>query len=165
VGTSVSVQAGLVPSETAVRHVPGGHLLRPAPFAAAALIAFNDGYLKRHHPGTLSGKLSDVGLCFFFPLFVVAVVEWAAWLALDLPRARPFRLRAGLQHAGVALGALYFVGIKLFPAGARAHVALLTALFPGRHFRAVADWTDLVCLPLVGVAAWYLARRRRFTRA
>jgi hypothetical protein len=149
-----------VSSEATVRPVPGEHLLRPAPFAAAALIAFNDFYLKPQHPGVLSGKLSDVGLCFFFPLFVVAVLEWAAWLALDVPRARPFRVRAGLQHAGLLFGALYFVGIKLFPAGARAHVALLTALVPSWHFRAIADPTDLVCVPLVGLAAWYLAQSR-----
>jgi len=148
----------------AVRRVPGELLLRPAPLVAAAVIAFNDFCLKPRHPGVLSGKLSDIGLCFFFPVFLAAVLEWAAWLLVDLPRSRPLVVRSGLHHAGAAFGALYFVLIKLFPAGARAHVAWLTALVPGKHFRAIADPTDLLCLPIVGLAVWYLARERESSR-
>lgn len=145
-------------TEHAVRPVPGDILLHAAPLGAALLVAFNDFFLKPRHPGFVSGKLSDVGLCFFFPVFIAAVLEWADWLFVDLPRSRPFVRRRGLLRAGVVLGALYFIAIKLVPAAADAHAGALHALVPGRRFRAVADPTDLWCLPMVGLAWWYLAR-------
>lgn len=148
-------------TEHAVRPVPGDVLLHAAPLAAALLVAFNDFFLKLVHPGFLSGKLSDLGLCFLFPVFVSAVLEWGAWALVDLPRSRPFVRRRGLLRAGVLLGALYFVALKLLPAAAAWHVAALHALVPGRRFRAVADPTDLWCLPMVGLAWWYLARIAR----
>jgi hypothetical protein len=143
------------------RAVPGDILVHAAPFAAALLVAFNDFFLKPRHPGFVSGKLSDVGLCFLFPVFIAAVLEWADWLFVDLPRSRPFVRRRGLLRAGVVLGALYFIAIKLVPAAADAHVVALHALVPGRRFRAVADPTDLWCLPTVGLAWCYLARFAR----
>lgn len=138
-----------------VRRVPAEFLLRPEPLAAALLIAFNDFWLKPRHPGVLSGKLSDVGLCFLFPILVAAVLEWALRL---IAFRKPFAPRRGLYVTSAWLAAAYFALIKTFPAGSRFHVELLTALLPSHRFSATADWTDLVCLPLVVVAFRFLVR-------
>ena len=133
-------------------------MLRPEPLAAAALIAFNDFWLKQRHPGFLSGKLSDVGLCFFFPVLIAAVLEWA--LRLSSWR-KPFAPRHGVYVTSAWLGAAYFVFIKALPAGARLHVAILSAIFPSHRFVATPDPTDLLCLPLVLVAFRFLVRVSR----
>jgi hypothetical protein len=143
------------------RLVPGEFLLRPAPFGAALLLAANDFWLKVHAPGVLSGKLSDVALCFLLPLLIASAAEWALWLLVDRPRAAPFTARPAIGSASVALAALYFTSLKLFSAAAELHVALLSALFTGHRFAAVADASDLVCLPIFGLALRYLARETR----
>lgn len=140
------------------RLVPAEFLLRPAPLGAALLLAFNDFWLKIRHPGFVSGKLSDVALCFLFPLVIAAVAEWTAWLVFDLPRAAPFTQRPAIAKASVAVAAAYFTSLKLFVGAAKLHVALLSALFPARQFAAVADATDLVCLPIMALAWRFLAR-------
>ena len=140
------------------RPIPGEFLLRPEPLVAALLIAFNDFWLKPNHPGVVSGKLSDVGLCFLFPLIIAAVLEWA--LRLLTPR-QPFAPPGALHFVSFGLAAAYFVLIKALPAGARLHVGLLSALVPSHRFSAVADPTDLLCLPLMVVAYRFLWRARR----
>ncbi|HEU4578429.1 MAG TPA: hypothetical protein VFS67_09250 [Polyangiaceae bacterium] len=140
----------------AARHAPGDFLIRPAPLGSALLIAGNDFWLKVHAPGVLSGKLSDVGLCFFFPLLIASGAEWLAWLLLD--RGTRFTPRPAIARASVALAALYYTSLKLFDEIASLHVTLLSSLFPGHHFAAVADGTDLVCLPIFVLAFRYLAR-------
>jgi hypothetical protein len=138
------------------RRVPGEFLLRPEPAGAALVIAFNDFWLKSHHPGVLSGKLSDLGLCFLGPLVVAAVFEWVLRL---VTWRKPFAPLRTVYVASTLLTAAYFVLIKTLPAGARLHVEALSALFSSHHFAAVADPTDLVCLPLVAVAFRFLDRR------
>ena len=135
--------------------VPGDFLLRVEPMGAAALVVFNDFWLKPRHPGVLSGKLSDVGLSFLFPVLVAAVLEWALRLVTI---GRPFAPRRSVYVVSAWVAAGYFVLIKAFSAGARLHVELLSALVPRYRFSAVADPTDLVCLPLVLVAYRFLVR-------
>jgi len=144
--------------------VPGEFLLHPSALGAALLLAGNDFWLKVHAPGVLSGKLSDVALCFLFPLLIASAAEWTAWLLVDLPRARPFTPRPAIGHASIALALLYFTGIKLFSELAELHVALLSSLFAGHHFSAVADASDLICLPIFGLSFRYLARFCRDAR-
>ena len=103
----------------------------------------------------MSGKLSDVGLCFLFPVLIAAALEWALYLVTIRRRFTP---RPGLYAGSAWLAAAYFVLIKAFPAGARLHVEILSALVPSHRFVAVADPTDLVCLPLVAVAYRFLLR-------
>jgi hypothetical protein len=148
-------------SPTASAEVPGARLLRGWPVLSALVIAFNDFWLKPTHPGVVSGKLSDIGLCFFFPVFLATVLEWTTW-AHDALRHRAWQGAGRRSHAlACALAAAYFAMIKISPAGAELHVQALSALLPSRRFRAVADPTDLLCLPLVLVAYSYLARARR----
>jgi glutathione S-transferase len=54
------------------------------------------------------------------------------------------------------LAVAYFVLIKAFPAGAALHVDLLSTLVPSHRFVAMADPTDLACLPLAAVAYRFL---------
>lgn len=126
----------------------GGALLSPAALASLALVVWNDAWLKRHHAGLLSGKLSDVGLCVFLPIFVAAAIEWSAF-------ALGRRVRVNGLACGIAVA--YFVAIKVFAEATQLHVAWLSALVPWWHFRAVTDPTDLVALP----ATWLAWRTMR----
>jgi hypothetical protein len=135
-------------------------LLGAAPLGAALLVAFNDFWLKRHHPGIMSGKLSDVGLCFFFPLLVAAATEWVLWLVAALTKPQQALPQWTLYAASCWFSAAYFTAIKLFDGGAKLHVELLSALLPAHRFRAVADPTDLLCLPIVWLAYRYLVEAR-----
>jgi hypothetical protein len=142
---------------------PGAALLSWTALASALLILINDYWLKRQHPGVLSGKLSDVGLCLFLPLFVCAAFEWSAvaWGALSGQRSfsASGRGRLVLHVAACAVATAYFVAVKVWPVATAAHVAWLSALFPSRSFAAVTDPSDLVCLPFV-VVAWRTMRAR-----
>ena len=64
-----------VPGRSRRQPVPGELLLHPVALIAIAVVIFNDRYLKLHHPGIISGKLSDVGGLIYFPLFVVSLIE------------------------------------------------------------------------------------------
>lgn len=130
------------------RH-PGAALASPAAIASAALIVANDLWLKRHHPGLVSGKLSDLGLCVFLPLFLAAVIEWALHVV---------GRRVAVNALACVLAASYFAAVKLVPAATRAHVECLSLFVPRWHFRAVTDPTDLVCLPAITIAWWTMRR-------
>lgn len=131
---------------------PGAALLTPVAIASALLVAWNDLWLKRHAPGLVSGKLSDVGLCVFLPLFIAAALEWLGLLAGRRVRAR---------SSACAIAAAYFTLIKVWPVATHAHVAWLSVLVPSWHFRATTDPTDLLCLPAMVIAWWTLDARRR----
>ena len=127
-------------------------LLGPAALASAALVVGNDVWLKRAHPGLVSGKLSDVGLCILLPLVLLAALE-------EVPGRRARARTRHLVALAVALG--YFVLVKTVPAATHLHVAALGALVPGVRFRAVTDPTDLVCLPAAFVALRTMRARDR----
>jgi hypothetical protein len=144
---------------------PGRALLHPLAAAAGLLIAWNDFWLRPRHPGFWSGKLSDAGICVLLPLLLVALAEWGAFL---LSRLRGVAWRpAGLGvHVGACgITALYFAGMELSPAFARAHEAWLDAFVggvTGLDFRSgTPDPTDLLALPLMGLA---FVRMRRASR-
>jgi len=130
--------------------------LAPLPLCAVALMAVNDRWLKPAFHNALTGKLSDVAICFFLPLYVSAL------LAL-VTRWSP-RWRVGV---GAVFTAALFTVLKVSPAGAALFCQLLRpvgALLGFESFRAVVDPTDLIALPLVGAAVHYgLASQR--TRA
>ncbi|HVE78145.1 MAG TPA: hypothetical protein VNA89_04770 [Gemmatimonadaceae bacterium] len=113
-----------------------GLLTSPAFLAALGLLVLNDRYLKAHHSGWITGKLSDVAGLFAFALF---------WTAL-LPRGR--------RAVHVAVG----VGFALWktPAAAPA-IAAWNAVMPFAVGRVVdySDWLALLVLPL---SAWYARR-------
>lgn len=144
---------------------PGRALVHPRGLLAAAALAFNVFWLRRHHPGLISGKLSDFAINFLLPVFVAAACEWA----LALGRACRFTDRRTLSLRGVVvvcgLCASYFALLKTWPRFTDVHRTLLGFLdlpFGGhRRFRNLADPTDLVALVMVPLAGWHLARNAR----
>lgn len=142
------------------RAIPGRFLIHPAPAAAAAIIAINDFVIKPTWPGVLSGKLSDIGICFLFPLVIAAGVDWLAWL---VTRLTPLRLRwpAWVLPVGAcAIAAGYYAALELSPTWGELHQALIAALGGASNAPVTRDLTDLLCLPLVVLAGVFLRRQR-----
>jgi hypothetical protein len=121
------------------------------PLASVALFALNNAVLKRAWPGLVTGKLSDLMICFFLPLFVSALLE------------RVSRLGAATRIAGgVALTATVFIAVKTSPVASGVldrDIALLLAPFGIRTAPNHVDVTDLCALPMLA-AAWLYARRK-----
>ena len=139
----------------------GRALVHPWALLAAGALAFNVLWLRRRHPGLVSGKLSDVAINFLLPLFLAAVVEWLLLLGRSLGAQRwPATLgRRGI--VGVcAVSAVYFTLLKAWPGFTPVHRALLGVLAAPLgsvwKFRNIADPTDLVALGMVPLAGWHL---------
>jgi hypothetical protein len=131
-------------------------LVAPATLTALALLALNDGLLKRYWPGAISGKISDVAICFLLPLYLSALL---GFLAPRRPRGRLL--------AGSGLTVLAFTALELDPAVVTAFCRVNDALAPALGLRLgcrmTSDPTDLAALLLVPLA--YLYGRRRLAVA
>lgn len=125
-------------------------LFAPLPLAAVALLLVNDHLLKVRFHNAVTGKLSDVAICFSLPLFLSASLELIS----------PLSARARLLAGALATTAVFAL-LKLSPAVDRAYCQALDAAWSwaGLRFHAVADPTDLFCLPLVAMAVLYGRRR------
>jgi hypothetical protein len=145
--------------------VPGSILLHPVVLAATALYGFNDWWLKAHHPGWVSGKLSDVAGMVVLPATLVALAEVA--------RGRALGRRAAVIAAIVTV--IGFALVEVWPPAERAWCATWGAMqWPFRAIAAVAlggevpplqpvvawsDPTDLVTLPFALVLPLCVRRR------
>lgn len=131
-----------------------GEFFAPLPLAALALTVVNDRWLKPALHDGLTGKLSDVGVCLFMPLFVSEVLGLCFGLR---PRARLW--------AGALVTAVVYTLQEVVPPFIRLALAVLRTVGPWlgihRRFQLTSDWTDLFCLLLIPVAAMYGARRLR----
>lgn len=144
---------------------PGRPMVAIWPALALAALCFNVFYLRRKHPGIISGKLSDVAINFLLPIFLVAAAEWS----LALMRLLGARIEARVGLRGIVLACLssatYFTLLKVVPAFTEVHRGLLSMLdapFGGsRAFRNIADPTDLVALVCNPLAAIYLVKSLR----
>lgn len=120
------------------------------PLIAVALFALNNGVLKRAFPGFVTGKLSDLLICFFLPLFVSALLE------------RLSRLEVGPRvAAGIALTAAIFIAVKTSATASAVldrDIALVLQPFGIRTAPNRVDVTDLCALPMLALA-WLHARR------
>lgn len=134
-------------------------LVHPVALVALALWMVNDHYLKRCHPGALSGKLSDVACLIVVPLLAVAAIELvressnrAIWIAcitatglvmatINLSDAAAFVYRWGL-------------GVAHWPL----RVVLNRELVSVHPARLTMDPTDLLALPALLVPARLLRR-------
>jgi hypothetical protein len=138
-----------------VKHLPlMPEFLAPLPLAAVALMAVNDRWLKPAFHNTLTGKLSDVAICFFLPLYLSALLSLVTRWSLST------RTRVG---AGVT--ALLFTALNVSQPVANLFceaLRLVGAPLGLKYFQAVADPTDLLTLPWVGAALLY--SRSRATR-
>jgi len=134
-----------------------GEFFAPVPLAFVVLMVTNDRILKPRFHSALTGKLSDVAVCFFMPLFVSELLGLVAGLE---PR---LRLRAGAVFTGVLYAAL-----EVVPPVTRLALRLLGTVGPWvgivAPFRMTSDWTDLLCLlelPLtVAYGEWRLGVSR-----
>lgn len=127
----------------------------PLALAAVAVLAVNDHVLKARYHDAVTGKLSDIAVCFFLPLFLSAVA--------GLVCGAPGTLR--LTVAAVVTVALYAT-LELSPQADRAFCAVNDAVAPllglRRACRLTRDPTDLWALALVPASVWYgRARLRR----
>ncbi len=131
--------------------------IHPLPLVAVGLMAVNDHWLKHLFHNSVTGKLSDLAGCFFFPLYVSALLSvLTRWGLRD-------RLLAGL-----AVTVAIFAPIKCSNAASAIAAQILTAagapLGMG-PYRNVADPTDLIALVCaIGAVAWALRRARNDPR-
>ncbi len=129
-----------------------GEFLAPLPLTAVALMVVNDRFLKTRFHSALTGKLSDIAVCFFMPLFVSELLGLAFGLA---PRIR--------LTIGAVVTALLYTGLEVVPPVTAFALRWLTRVGPYvgvvRPFRMTSDWTDLFCLALIPLAVAYGLRR------
>jgi hypothetical protein len=138
-----------------VRSAPrSGEFFAPLPLLALALMVVNDMWLKATFHDAVTGKLSDIGVCFFMPLFVSELLG----IGFNL---RP-RLRLWI---GALVTAIVYTAQEIVPPFTRLALGVLRAVGPllgiHRRFQLTSDWTDLGCLLLVPLAYLYGARRLR----
>jgi len=132
--------------------VPGRALLHPVALSCLGLMVLNDQVLKWACRGVLTGKLSDVAGLVFFPLLLVSVWEWSAWLA-----GRPPHAPRAVVWGAVVFTASGFAAIQVSEVAAWAWtwgLGLLQAPIRGTWQPVVhtMDPTDLIALPAAGVA-------------
>jgi hypothetical protein len=112
----------------------------------------NDHLLKPAFHNGLTGKLSDIAICFFLPLYLSAL------LGLIWPRRWP---RARLI-VGAGLAAAIFTVLELSDTAGRWFLHALARVGPALGIGRVGltrDPWDLAALLLVPLAAWYGWRR------
>jgi hypothetical protein len=126
-------------------------LVHPVPLAAVGLLALNDHLLKGAGlvPAAITGKLSDFAGLFFFPLLLAGLARGAS-AAL---RGRDIEDRRSLAAVAAIATAAGFAAVKLLPA--------VNALVARTWGVMVMDPTDLIALPMVGLAAAWMLRDAR----
>jgi hypothetical protein len=129
-----------------------GEFFAPLPLAFVALLVVNDRWLKPALHSWLTGKLSDVAICFFLPLFVSELLGLVLGIS---PRRRLW--------AGALVTVAVFASLEVVPPVTRAAIHALDAITPyvGIHARSrmTSDWSDLLCLACVPCAVRYGKRR------
>lgn len=135
-----------------VRRLDLPEFFAPLPLASVALLALNDHVLKRAFGNAVTGKLSDVAVCFMLPLFV------SACLGVVTPLSLRVRLWTGAILTITAFTALEIHGPSA-AAFARFLPLVARPLGIDGAVRLTEDWTDLLCLPLSFAAVAYGLRR------
>lgn len=144
---------------------PGDVLLHPVGLAATALFAFNDWWLKAHHPGAWSGKLSDVAGMVVLPLTLLAAAELASGRVLGRRAAVACAAITVVGFAAVEMSPLaegawcWASGALQWPFRAAYAVATGAAAPALAPVRAWSDPTDLLVLPFAALALVPVNRR------
>jgi hypothetical protein len=129
-----------------------GEFFAPVPLALVALLLINDNFLKARWHSEVTGKLSDIAVCFFMPLFLS---ELLGIVFLMPPRTRLW--------VGAAAATVLYVGLEIVAPFTRFAIHILGCVGPyvgiRRGFVMTSDWTDLLCLPLIPLAVLYGRRR------
>ena len=142
-------------------------LVHPVTIASFVLLLVNDHWLKPHHSGWLSGKLSDVAFMVVAPLWL-----FAAWSRLTSwhpravsPRSQRRALWTCMLVIGLTLALMetttwgdwlyrYGLGALQFPFRGLAGWTLHAEWPAFTPVQATPDLTDLCCLPFLAVAHW-----------
>ncbi|HEX7744560.1 MAG TPA: hypothetical protein VF462_04780, partial [Micromonosporaceae bacterium] len=126
-----------------------GWLIHPVTLLGIVVLVVNDHVLKAHYSGLVTGKLSDLaGLVVAPPLLALALMP-------VVPRRSPVLA----ARAALVLTAACFAAVKASSAGAQVASAAWSVI--SGPSVVLADRTDLVTLPAVGLAAWAWTRARR----
>ena len=123
----------------------------PLPLGAVLLMVINDRVLKSRFHNAVTGKLSDLAICFFLPLFCSALfgIVWPSH-----PRARLI--------LGALLAAFVFTAQEIWTGFQVNFLALLRRVGDPLglgHFELTTDWSDLWALLMVPLAVGYGWRR------
>lgn len=156
------------------RPVAAEGLLHPVVLASVGVLVVNDHWAKAHHPGVLTGKLSDFAGLVFFPILLQA-----AWELGNALLRRPWRPSSRVLKVAALGTAVTFAAVKLWgPAGQAYRFGLgvvrwpldaLAAELHGTTLPALSrvsltqDPTDVVALVAIGLALY--AGRARSDRA
>ena len=117
------------------------------PLSTVVVFGLNNLLLKSEFPGVVTGKLSDFAFCFFFPLFVSALLE----VVRSWPRKRRVLVGAGLTVLSLVLVKTSTLMSNLLDGA----LALVNPLFGMPPSTNVVDPSDLVALPMVLLALWF----------
>src|SRR5664279_3743288 len=123
----------------------------PLPLGAVLLMVVNDRVLKTRFHNAVTGKLSDLAICFFLPLFCSALFG-IAWPSQ--PRIRLF--------LGALLAAAVFTAQEIWTGFQTTFLSLLRRVgnpLGLQHFGLTTDWSDLWALLMVPLAVGYGWRR------
>jgi hypothetical protein len=121
--------------------------LAPLPLLAVGLMVVNDRVLKPRWHNAITGKLSDIAVCFFLPLFVSAL--------LGLPWKRHPRARI---VAGAVIAGSFYVAQEIWKGFEQAFLAVLRVVGAPlglEHFALWSDVTDLWALLMLPLAVVY----------
>lgn len=131
-----------------------GEFFAPLPILAVGLMVVNDTILKPTFHSELTGKLSDIAVCFLMPLFLSEL------LGIALAVRPAIRL-----WLGAAVTAVLYTLLEVYLPFTRIVLELLSAIGPvlgiQRPFRMTSDVTDLYCLALIPLAVLYGKARLR----
>lgn len=127
----------------------------PLPVAGVALMVLNDRLLKPAFHNAVTGKLSDIAVCFFLPLFTSALLGMV-WRRQ--PRVRVL-LGAGITAFVYTAQEIWPAFEKIFLAGLRVVGAPLGL----HHFVLTSDGSDLFALFMVPLAVVYGWKRLRLS--
>lgn len=128
--------------------LPIGEAMHPVALLGLAVMIVNDWVLKpRFGPSAITGKLSDLGGLLAAPLFLTAAIG----LVLRLFRAKDPYLTHRRLVLSIAATGVVFAAIKLSAHAAAAFVAVISVVRPAEVY---LDRTDLLCLPILGIAYW-----------
>ncbi len=109
--------------------------------AAIALFVANNWWLKFEYHNWITGKLSDLLFCFFFPLYISAVLGFITnW-------SRDMRI-----YSGVVLTSVLFVSMKTsmtFSTYVSDIFSIFTEAVVGQSSINIVDSTDLIVLPVM----------------
>jgi len=134
--------------------LPFAELLAPLPLCALVVLGANDWWLKSSQaPRWLTGKLSDFAGIFVFPLVATAVFDLVLWAAWRLGAPVDFTLRRWKLALAVALTAIGFAVLKLWPDGSQLLVRAMRVVAPRTHVQ--MDATDVAALVTLPVTWWY----------